>query len=207
MAKAQTRKATSTKKAIAKTVKADPKETQAKLLHLSDDHIDIAEFDKLVNADIPPEKEKTNRSLSALLATCPQGKQSKVIRDNPKMSGPLDPAKFITELFVKLSTQNLRVTWSNGQIDNWLCSPNPALTPRGNDIVGMKCGPKHTNRKRDGMAWFTALKSRELVYGFHNSQRVGIGVVSHGCIRVVCDHAKTINQNSWSGKTKIRIVA
>lgn len=190
--------------------KSPVKKSSAKadaVLHLSDDNIDIQAFDKLVNAKVPVSKSKPKVALAGLTETCPQGKQSKVTRDNPHTSPPLDTARYITELNVKLSTQNLKVTWSDGTVENWLCSPNPKLTPKGNDLVGNKCGPKHTNFHKDGMAWFTAFKSRGMTFGFHNSQRVDIGVVSHGCVRVVCAHAKKINQNSWSGKTVIKIVA
>lgn len=198
----KTTKTATSKKAVVK--KATPK--AEKIMHLSDDDVDIEAFDKLVNADIPLPKEKASRALSALVETCPQGKQKKVIRDNPKMAPPINTKNYITELYVKLSTQNVRLTWLDGTKQNFLCSPNPRLTPKGNDLVGYKCGAKHTNYSRDGMAWFTAFKSRGMAYGFHNSQRVGIGVVSHGCVRVPCATAKLINQNSWSGKTKIKIV-
>lgn len=176
-------------------------------LILSDDKIDIEAFEKEVNGHIPLEKVKAKRSKAlADLPTCPQGKQPKVIRDNCRLAPPIDKANYIVSLHVKLSTQTLTVTWLNGKVDTWLCSPNPKLTPRISDVVGNKCGAKHTNFKRDGMAWFTALKSKGMAYGFHNSQRVGLGIVSHGCIRVVCEHAKIINLNSWSGKTTIKIV-
>ena len=187
--------------------KAVIKKVEMKSTPLSDDEIDIEEFDKLHNGHIAAEKKKVSRgSIAAVISACPQGKQPKVIRDNPHTSPAVNPANYIVGLNVTLSTQNLEVKWLDGTIENWLCSPNPALTPKGNDVVGIKCGAKHTNMKRDGMAWFTALKSRGMAYGFHNSQRVGPGIVSHGCIRVSCEHAKTINQHSWSGKTKIKIV-
>ena len=174
---------------------------------LTDDEIDIAEFDLANNSHIPLEKIKVSRAAPALeTITCIQGKQSRVTRDNPKMAPPINTANYIVSLHVTLSAQNLQITWLDGTVENTLCSPNPQLTPKLNDVVGFKCGGKHTNFKRDGMAWFTALKSKGMAYGFHNSQRVGIGVVSHGCIRVPCAHAKRINQNSWSGKTKIKIV-
>ena len=199
-------------KTTIKKVAAKPKkvaDAPAKTLHLSDDDIDIEAFDKLVNADVPEPKAKAKPKVAfaALGNICPQLKQPKVIRDNPQMTPPVDQSNYITQLRVKLSTQELTITWLNGTANTILCSPNPKLTPKGSDVVGFKCGPKHTNYSRDGMAWFTALKSRGMAYGFHNSQRVGIGVVSHGCIRVSCDNAKTINQNSWSGVTKIVIVA
>lgn len=198
------------KKVTPKKVAASSKKVTTKvdkIMYLSDDVIDLEEFDKMINGDIAPEKSKKKVAMSALGEICPQLKQPKVIRDNPQMSGPLDTSNYIIELRVKLSAQELKVTWKDGTIDKWLCSPNPILTPKGTDVVGYKCGPKHTNFKRDGMAWFTAFKSKGMAYGFHNSQRVAIGIVSHGCVRVSCDNAKTINQNSWSGVTKIVIVA
>jgi hypothetical protein len=190
--------ATSTKKVVTNPVKE---------LHLSDDAIDIEAFDKLVNGDAPKLMAKANLEMVELATACPQFKQPKVIRDNPKMAPPVNKANYIKELRVKLSTQQLTVTWLDGTKNNWLCSPNPQLTPKLTDVVGYKCGPKHTNYSRDAMAWFTAFKSKGMAYGFHNSQRVGIGIVSHGCVRVLCDNAKVINQNSWSGVTKIVIVA
>ncbi len=202
--KEQAKKATP-KKAVAKekNVAINPE----KALYLTDDAIDIEVFDKLVNADVPVPKTKAKEATTAAASTCPQFKQPKVIRDNPKMAPPVDKSNYIVELRVKLSTQQLTATWLDGTTNKWLCSPNPKLTPKGKDLVGYKCGPRHTNYSRDGMAWFTAFKSRGMAYGFHNSQRVGIGVVSHGCVRVLCEYAKIINQNSWSGITKIVIVA
>ena len=196
-------------KTTTKKVAAKPKKVvaaPAKIFHLSDDAIDIEAFDKLVNADVPEPKAKVMVAMAALGNICPQLKQPKVIRDNPQMASPIDKSNYITQLRVKLSTQELSLTWLDGTVDKILCSPNPRLTPKGKDVVGYKCGPKHTNYSRDGMAWFTAFKSRGMAYGFHNSQRVGIGVVSHGCVRVSCDNAKKVNQNSWSGVTKIVIV-
>jgi hypothetical protein len=72
--------------------------------------------------------------------------------------------------------------------------------------VGTKCTINHTNMQRDGMAWFTGLESQGLRIGFHDSQPVGAGFVSHGCIRVVCDVAALINHNTWSGVTTIKFV-
>lgn len=199
-----------TKKAAPKKAAGKTKKVAAKPFrefYLSDDAIDIEVFDKLVNVDVPKPRAKPNLKMAALANTCPQLKQPKVIRDNPKMAPPVDKANYIKELRVKLSTQELTVSWLDGTKTKILCSPNPRLTPKGKDVVGYKCGPKHTNYSKDAMAWFTAFKSRGMAYGFHNSQRVGVGVVSHGCVRVLCDHAKIINQNSWSGVTKIVIVA
>ena len=207
--KSSTKSTTPATRTTTKKVAAKPKKvatSPAKIFHLSDDAIDIEAFDKLVNADVPEPKAKAMVAMAALGNICPQLKQPKVIRDNPQMASPIDKSNFITQLRVKLSTQELTITWLNGLVNKILCSPNPRLTPKGKDVVGYKCGPRHTNYSRDGMAWFTAFKSRGMAYGFHNSQRVGIGVVSHGCVRVSCDNAKTINQNAWSGITKIVIV-
>jgi hypothetical protein len=85
-------------------------------------------------------------------------------------------------------------------------------TPRGKDTIGVKCGASHTNqitKKRkvpDNMGWFTGLSKHGRSVGFHDSQPVGSGQVSHACIRVCCNHAKTINQNTWSGKTTVNVV-
>jgi hypothetical protein len=63
-----------------------PKKSPIKII-LSDDDIDIVEFDKLNNDHIPFEKLKRSRGSVALaISACPQGKQPKVIRDNPKMA-------------------------------------------------------------------------------------------------------------------------
>lgn len=191
----------SSQKSIQKVVK----KTAIKKV-LTDSDIDIEAFDLEFNAHIPLPKIKTQTNLKAL-PICPQGKQPKVIRDNCRVSRPVNTSQYITALHVKLSTQTLTVTWLDGKKETWLCSPNPKLTPKGKDLVGVKCGAKHTNYKRDGMAWFTSFKSRGMAYGFHNSQRVGLGVVSHGCVRVSCEHAKLINENTWSGKTTIQIVS
>lgn len=174
-----------------------------------DDNIDIEAFDKRVNGIEPNSgaEIKAALAMASLGNVCPQFKQPRVIRDNPKMAPPTDTSNYIKELKVKLSKQELTITWTNGTTNNVLCSPNPRLTPKGKDVVGYKCGPKHTNYKRDAMAWFTAFKSKGMVYGFHNSQRVGRGIVSHGCVRVPCEQAKLINQHSWSGVTKIIVVS
>lgn len=195
--KSASKKVTAVKStSIAKKLKKEPEV-------VSDDTIDIEAFN-LEHGYVSP--AKTRDVQAEAVVTCPQGKQPKVIRDNCKLAPPQDKNQYIVLLHVKLSTQQLTVTWKDGKKDVWLCSPNPSLTPRLKDVVGFKCGAKHTNYKRDGMAWFTALKSKGMAYGFHNSQPVGIGIKSHGCIRVRCEHAKIINQNSWSGVTKIEIV-
>jgi hypothetical protein len=136
---------------------------------------------------------------------CPQGKQDKVIRDDCGSSRPADPSDFITHLEVSLSGQTVVATWSSGSTSTWPCSPNPSVTPTGRDTVGVKCSINHTNLKKDGMAWFTSFRSEGLRIGFHDSQPVGTGIHSHGCVRVCCSVARTINLNTWSGRTTINV--
>ncbi len=137
--------------------------------------------------------------------SCPQGPQKKVTRDNCGERGPLNEKKYIQLLDVDLKSQTVKAVWTNGKVDAWECSPNPKSTPVGNDTVGVKCGVNHTNHKKAGMAYFTAFKKTGYVIGFHNSQPVGTGIYSHGCVRVRCGIAKIINENSWSGKTEIQV--
>jgi hypothetical protein len=137
---------------------------------------------------------------------CPQGKQSKAVRGDCAEGGPADENHFIKELNVSVGKQKLDVVWSNGDTETWECSPNSSHTPKKQgDVVGTKCSKAHTNRKKDGMAWFTGFASEGLRIGFHDSQRVGKGIKSHGCVRVCCDKAQIINANSWSGKTVINV--
>jgi LysM repeat protein len=55
------------------------------------------------------------------------------------------------------------------------------------------------------MGFFTGFASRDLAIGFHNSQRVGSGIESHGCVRVSCSHARTINRDT-SSSTVIEVL-
>ncbi len=148
---------------------------------------------------------KTLQKKGCSAGSCPQGKQKKVIRDDCAASEPTDKDHFIKSLTVALSSQTVTVEWSDGTSETWPCSPNPDVTPTGKDVVGVKCSIKHTNKKKDGMAWFTGFQSEGLRIGFHDSQRVGTGIHSHGCVRVCCDKAEIINKNSWSGKTTIQV--
>jgi hypothetical protein len=143
---------------------------------------------------------------------CPQGKQPRVVRDDCSTGEPLNTANYISALNVSLSSNTVQVIWSAmvpGNTEVWPCSPNPSVTPKHSpdnpDTVGVKCSVNHTNRHRDGMAWFTGFASEGLRIGFHNSQPVGPGCVSHGCVRVCCDKAEIINKNTWSGRTLITV--
>jgi len=141
---------------------------------------------------------------------CPQGKQTKVVRnDCANAGGPEDEQNFIRHLEVSLANQTVTASWGDQSqttsTDTWDCSPNPSATPTGNDVVGIKCGINHTNQKKDGMAWFTGFRSEGYRIGFHDSQRVGAGTHSHGCVRVLCPIARRINKNTWSDVTTINV--
>ncbi len=152
------------------------------------------------------------RSNVCAAGSCPQGKQSKAVTGDCKTSEPADKSDYISNLDVDMSAQTVDVTWTGGgksRTETWPCSPNPGVTPKHSaahpDTVGVKCGINHTNTHKDGMAWFTGFNSEYLRIGFHDSQPVGPGYVSHGCVRVCCDKAQIINKNTWSGKTKITV--
>lgn len=142
---------------------------------------------------------------------CPQGKQPKAVTGDCGTSGPADENRFIKHLEVSISGHKVVATWSDGSTNTWPCSPNPSCTPKGPDKVGDKCTIKHTNeitkaRKRpDGMAWFTGFEKQWHRIGFHDSQPVGKGFESHGCVRVCCDVAELINKNTWSRNTTINV--
>jgi|GEM_PF-3453075 len=121
----------------------------------------------------------------------------------------------ITDLTVHRGAHQVVATWSSGPNSTWACSPSTRSGRGGkvptplvtNDRVGIKCDKCHTNRHGDGMGWFTGFSSRGRAIGFHNSQRVGPGFESHGCVRVPCSIAKIIHDHSSSGGTTINVVA
>jgi hypothetical protein len=55
--------------------------------------------------------------------------------------------------------------------------------------------------KGEGMAYFTGFVGYAI--GFHDSQKVAKGTVSHGCVRTPCSTAKWIRDNTWSGTTTV----
>ncbi|MEO5627239.1 MAG: DUF4157 domain-containing protein [Dokdonella sp.] len=125
--------------------------------------------------------------------TCPPGPAS-------------NSADFIRHLDVDLTTQMVIAemgtkTATTSKVGPFLSSPNPSTTPVGMHTIGAKCGPCHTNQDGHGMAWFTGFVNLE--FGFHNSQRVASGTHSLGCVRVPCDRAKWIHDNSASGVTTV----
>lgn len=145
---------------------------------------------------------------------CPQGKQVKMHNNDCAESDAVNKDKFIKQLDVKISAHEVTATWSDGTTNTWPCSANPTVTPKTKtEVVGLKCSKEHTNAKVDkngkvdGMAWFTGFQSEGKRIGFHDSQPVGTGFKSHGCVRVCCDVAQTINKNTTSGVTKITVVA
>jgi hypothetical protein len=161
---------------------------------------------------VQPQRLERRRGTTPSAQPCPQGKQRRVVRDDCSPGPPLDTGNFIRHLEVSLNDQLVTASWGSQdrrqpatRSDTWPCSPNPDVTPTGRDSVGTKCSVNHTNRHRDGMAWFTGFMSQGLRIGFHNSQPVGQGVRSHGCVRVLCSVARTINQNTWSDVTTINV--
>jgi Domain of unknown function (DUF4157) len=185
---------------------------------LTDDDIDLSdeyeleegseeeeEEDSSMDADVVQMKTKINRSRPRRAGACPQGRQTNIVRDDCSNSQPTNTNNYITRLDVDIASQTVTETWTNNTNRSYLCSPNPRVTPIGRDRVGIKCSINHTNRHRDGMAWFTGFQSQGKRLGFHNSQRVALGVHSHGCVRVSCTNAQRINENSWSGRTIINV--
>ncbi|MEO5558131.1 MAG: DUF4157 domain-containing protein [Dokdonella sp.] len=115
-------------------------------------------------------------------------------------------ADFIRHLDVDLSTQKIIAEMgtkaaTKSKVGPFLSSPNPSTTPVGMHTIGAKCGPCHTNSSGHGMAWFTGFV--DLQFGFHNSQRVAAGTHSLGCVRVPCDRAKWIHDNTASAVTTV----
>lgn len=123
--------------------------------------------------------------------------------------GAASSSNFIRHLDVDLATQmvtaELGTATKTLATDTFLSSPRPGVTPQGMHKIGRKCGPCHTNMHAHGMAWFTSFHN-DLQFGFHDSQKVGKGVHSLGCVRVApCDKAKWIHDNTASGTTTVCI--
>lgn len=155
-------------------------------------------------------------------AGCRQGHAKAEVAGDCNSGGPPDnQQEFIKHLEVSVGAGTVVATWSGGGTDQWSCTGNVngkkggkkygMPTPRGDDKIGVKCGVHHTNqitKKRkvpDNMGWFTGLAKWGRRVGFHDSQPVGGGYVSHACIRVCCNHAEIINKNTWSGKTTVHV--
>jgi LysM repeat protein len=133
---------------------------------------------------------------------------------NETCSKTSNPNPRIQRIEVYRNDFRLRVFFRDGTTTRnpWNCSPSLSSgpdgkepTPLGHDQVGKKCDNCHTNRSGDGMGFFTGFASRDLAIGFHNSQRVGSGIESHGCVRVSCSHARTINRDT-SSSTVIEVL-
>ncbi|MDY7091995.1 MAG: DUF4157 domain-containing protein [Acidobacteriota bacterium] len=138
-------------------------------------------------------------------------KSKKVKRDGCSMKAA-SGSDNISHIRVRLSARQVDIFKNGkpnttcGSKESFECTPNQSATPQGKDVVGKKCGEKHTSWKRYNMAWFTAFKSSGMEFGFHNSQPVGKGLKSHGCVRVRCDKAKKIHDGSASNWTSIEVV-
>lgn len=132
-----------------------------------------------------------------------------VTRDNCGDHAAADDSNKISHIRVLLDTRRVHLFWNGrprtdeGTKEELECSPNPSRTPTGWDEVGVKCGVNHTSWARYNMAWFTEFKSTNYRIGFHDSQPVGARYNSHGCVRVSCENARKINQNTASNWTSI----
>jgi hypothetical protein len=139
-------------------------------------------------------------------------RSSRVTRDGCGTSDAQDDSNKISHIRVQLDRRKVHLFWNGApntdsgtkkeEID---CTPNADRTPRGSDVVGAKCGINHTSYARYNMAWFTAFDSTGMRVGFHDSQPLGKGFRSHGCVRVSCEDAEKINKNTKSGWTSIRV--
>jgi hypothetical protein len=165
------------------------------------------------------QKSGAKKKAPACSGECAAAK-APVHRGGCQTGAPPNQNDFLRHLEVSRSAHTVDLTWGPDnrslpatKTAQWPCSPSTKYgphgkvpTPLGPDTVGLKCDSCHTNRYGDGMAWFTGLASQGLGIGFHNSQRVGPAFESHGCIRVSCEHARRINQETWSGHTTINVV-
>ncbi|KYF90504.1 hypothetical protein BE18_11500 [Sorangium cellulosum] len=145
---------------------------------------------------------------------CSASRQSEVVHpacgnETCAGSSAANGSNFIRHIDVNKTTQQMTLLWgtraatarAEGRI---LVSPNVSRTPSGSFSIGQKCGACHTNRCAEGMGWFAGFSG--LTYGFHDSQRVGRGVQSHGCVRVLgCNDARRIHDNTSSGVTSVCI--
>ncbi|HUP43078.1 MAG TPA: DUF4157 domain-containing protein [Thermoanaerobaculia bacterium] len=132
---------------------------------------------------------------------------------------PASATDFIRLLNVRRAAHVVDIEWGPRsakkpatKVEHWPCSPSTSSgkdgkvpTPTADDKIGLKCSACHTNSNGDGMACFAGFASKSLGIGFHNSQKVGKAHESHGCVRVGCGHSKAINQNTWSGVSRITV--
>ncbi len=152
--------------------------------------------------------QQGNGTSKIVQRSCPQGKTretGKPITNNDcSHSREANPENFITHLYLVPSGSNQATVvalWSGGSSNKWAATIRDSRTPQSlqtPDRVGTKCTEAHTNTAGDHMAYFTGLQREGKNIGFHNSQPVGAGHRSHGCIRVHCSTAKIINENTRS---------
>jgi hypothetical protein len=130
-------------------------------------------------------------------------------RKNCGTSDAVNPDKKISHIRVVLADRQVTLFWNGrprtaeGTSEVHNCTPNSDRTPKGWDTVGVKCGINHTSWEGYNMAWFTGFSSHGYRFGFHNSQPLGSGYRSAGCVRVSCEVANKINKHSSSGWTSI----
>ncbi|MCB1054839.1 MAG: DUF4157 domain-containing protein [Acidobacteria bacterium] len=118
----------------------------------------------------------------------------------------------ISHIRVLLDTYKVHLFWNGaprtntGTKEEIDCTPNRSRTPQGWDKIGQKCGENHTSYERYNMAYFTGFRSTGFNVGFHNSQPVAAYPThSHGCVRVSCENARKIRDNTKSNWTSIMV--
>jgi peptidoglycan hydrolase-like protein with peptidoglycan-binding domain len=149
---------------------------------------------------------------------------TKHLRDNCKSRGAADSQNRITHIRIFTTSSKVELFFNGepgkpkGKKETHPCTLNATETSKpfkGGKclLVGQKCGEGHTTWPKKGsgkifnMAFFTEFRGpTPMRYGFHDSQRVAPGAQSSGCVRVSCEIAKRINNNTSSGVTTIELV-
>lgn len=127
--------------------------------------------------------------------------------ENCSTSPPSNRRNYIRHILVDRSSYSATITWQGRRLAgrrSISITPNLTSPPRGTYRIGLKCTKFHTNRCGSGMGYFTGFY-RGLVIGFHNSQTLGHGIQSHGCVRCDCANAQMIRDHTWSGRTQVEV--
>ena len=136
-------------------------------------------------------------------------------KDKPKAPPPKPAPPTITQIDVDLSSQKMKITWSDGTTNEGIpvstgkgvpntkedpCKERISenCTPTGSFKPGKKGGADYTNKKGDAMSYYVEFQGEgvdDRGIGIHNSQSVTGQPASHGCIRVDETTAKRVNKN------------
>ena len=182
----------------------------------------------------PPEmgeEEMATADLGVLAQNFPEEMQAggKKTQGKGKEEKKTTPAQKITSIDVDLSSQQMTVHYTDGSTEGRPISSGKGrpgtdgdpcktqteenCTPEGDFKIVSKGNKNTTNRHGDKMAWYVELGGDKVIdgrgIGIHNSQPVGGGPRSHGCVRVgdsKADEAfaKKINQGV-DDKTDVHI--